>query len=121
LRFRDEEVAEHLHARDIFKLFRINEIALKSRRFHIVEHLNKARFLVDEIIGQDRNTGTARRRVIKAGDVIDRERGGARVARIAPNRRQPMHVEEMRGRGAAECQNAMFFESRRFLSARRAS
>ena len=66
MRFRDEEVTEGLHARNIFELFRIDEIALKRGRLKLREDLHEARIFIDQIIRQHRNPRTTCGGVIEA-------------------------------------------------------
>src|SRR6187397_2259882 len=58
LRLRDQEVAEYLHARDRFQLFRIDEIGVEHDALRFREQLHQSVIFLDQIIRQHRDAET---------------------------------------------------------------
>ena len=55
LRFRDQEIAKHLDARNRFQLFRINEIGVERDGVGFAEQLHQSAILLDQIVRQQRD------------------------------------------------------------------
>src|ERR1700730_16166977 len=53
--FRDEKVAEHLHPRHRFELFRIDEIGIEGDGVGLAEQLHESAILLDQVIRQQGN------------------------------------------------------------------
>src|SRR5262249_264385 len=59
LRLGDEEIAEHLDARDRLEFFRVDEIRVGRYLPHVAEHLNQPLVPSQQIIGEHRNAEPA--------------------------------------------------------------
>src|SRR5580700_503485 len=107
LRVGDEEIAEGLHARDGLELFGVNEIGVERDRFGFAEKLYEAAVLLDQIIGEHRNTEAALARAIDAQNIIDDEMRNARPLAVARDFDQPARALQVGRHVAAEYQHPM--------------
>src|SRR5581483_7200456 len=103
LRVAHEEIAERLHARDRFQLFRIDEERIQRRPFLLAEQLDETDVLLDQIVGQQRDAEAALTGAQHAHDVVDDEVGLPWALSVAGYLGEPMPVLQVsRHRTAAE-------------------
>src|SRR5208337_5455001 len=106
----DQEIAEHLDARDRLELLRIDEVDVESHRVEVAEQLDQAAVVLDQIVGQARDPQPALAGAQQSEHVVDHEPRLAPALAVARRLGQPAHVLQILRRIAAEHHDAMVVE-----------
>src|SRR6266567_2656305 len=73
LRFRNQEVAEDLNARNGFEFFRVHEEGVEGEIVKIAEQLHQAAVLLDQIVRKHRDAEPALTGAQQTEHVVDRQ------------------------------------------------
>src|SRR4029077_10552727 len=91
LRIGNQKIAKDLHARDRFELFGINKRAVERDLVALPKQLDEPGVL-DQIVGQQRDTEITLAGLHDAQDIIDNKERGARAFAIATCLDKPVAI-----------------------------